>query len=95
MGENNRCRWMPWLAVPRSAPFCRSWNDSRRVTEHVAMKISWHRTSEVFRRYDIISGKDLADAAKKLESAAVSQSLAKTEDAQETQSQPIQQLRLQ
>lgn len=65
------------------------------VTEHVAMKISGHLTSEVFRRYNIVSGKDLADAAKKLESAAVSQSLAKTDDAQETQSQSTQPLRLQ
>jgi integrase len=57
------------------------------VTEHVAMKISGHLTSEVFRRYNIISGKDLADAAAKLE---ISYRQAKAGDAQEIQSQTIQ-----
>jgi hypothetical protein len=51
------------------------------------MKISGHLTSEVFRRYNIISGKDLADAAAKLE---ISYRQAKTGDAQEIQSQTIQ-----
>ena len=37
------------------------------VTESVAMKISGHRTSHTFRRYDITSEEDLKDATKKLE----------------------------
>ena len=32
------------------------------------MKISEHKTTSIFRRYNIISGADLRDAAKKLES---------------------------
>ena len=36
------------------------------VSEHVAMKLSGHKTASVFRRYDIVSDSDLADAARKL-----------------------------
>jgi len=32
------------------------------------MKISGHKTTSIFRRYNIISGADLRDAAKKLDS---------------------------
>jgi integrase len=38
------------------------------VSEQVAMKISGHKTTSIFRRYNIISGADLRDAAKKLDS---------------------------
>ncbi len=62
------------------------------VPEVVSMQISGHKTRAVFDRYNIVSGKDLADAATKLE---ISYRQAKTEDAQETQSQPTQPLRLQ
>jgi hypothetical protein len=41
------------------------WADG--VAENVAMKISGHQTRAVFDRYDIISGKDLIDAAAKME----------------------------
>ena len=40
------------------------------VSEHVAMKLSGHRTANVFRRYDIVSDSDLVDAAEKLQAAA-------------------------
>ena len=39
------------------------------VTEHVAMKITGHKTRSVFLRYDIVDERDLIDAAKKIESA--------------------------
>ncbi len=37
------------------------------VSEHVAMKLSGHKTASVFRRYDIVSDADLADAARELD----------------------------
>ena len=49
------------------------------VTQRVAMKISGHETDSVFRRYDIVDLRDLADATKKLESAALSYRQAKNE----------------
>ena len=39
------------------------------VTEHVAMKLSGHKTPSVFRRYNTISAADLSDAAEKLDAA--------------------------
>jgi integrase len=40
------------------------------VTEHVAMMLSGHLTSSVFRRYDIIADSDLVAAAEKLQAAS-------------------------
>jgi integrase len=37
------------------------------VSEQVAMRISGHKTRSVFERYNITSGRDIEDAAKKLE----------------------------
>jgi integrase len=45
----------------------------RGVPQHIAMKISGHKTEEVFRRYDILDDEDLIDATRKLEAAAAAQ----------------------
>ncbi len=36
------------------------------VPEHVAMKLTGHKTADVFRRYDIISERDLSEGVAKL-----------------------------
>jgi integrase len=41
----------------------------RGLGEHTAMALSGHKTSSVFRRYDIVSADDLEDAAAKLDAA--------------------------
>ena len=53
------------------------------VTEHVAMKISGHKTASVFRRYDIVDARDLADAAKKIESVALNYGLVKNGESEQ------------
>ena len=47
------------------------------VTETVAMKITGHKTRNVFDRYNITSERDLADAARKIESSQLSYRQAK------------------
>ena len=37
------------------------------VSEHIAMKMCGHKTATVFRRYDIVSGDDFDEAARKLD----------------------------
>lgn len=39
------------------------------VSEHVAMKLSGHKTASVFRRSDVVSDADLGEAARKLDRA--------------------------
>jgi integrase len=55
------------------------------IPETVCMKISGHKTRDIFDRYDISSERDLVDAAKKLESA---QSSYRKVIAEEIDSQP-------
>lgn len=43
----------------------------RGISEHTAMALSGHKTSSVFRRYDIVSPEDLREAARKLDDGVV------------------------
>ena len=45
--------------------------DRRGITENIAMKLTGHKTSSVYRRDNIISDSDLEEAASHLESAMV------------------------
>jgi hypothetical protein len=53
------------------------------IPEVVCMKISGHKTRAVFDRYNIVSDRDLADAAKKLELSYRQANVAETQ--QETE----------
>ena len=41
------------------------------VSEHVAMKITGHKTTSVFRRYHIVTTDDVSDAMSKVETASL------------------------
>lgn len=45
--------------------------DRRGITEIIAMKLTGHKTSSVYQRYNIVSDRDLEEAAGHLEGAMV------------------------
>lgn len=57
--------------------------DRAGVSQHVAMKISGHKTDSIYRRYNIVSSRDLRDAGRKVNayvSDRISQTLVKVEE---------------
>ena len=57
------------------------------ISEHIAMKISGHKTRSTFDRYDIVSDSDLRDAARKLEVSRQAQIAEMAAQAQQSQQQ--------
>ena len=48
------------------------------ISEHIAMRISGHKTRDVFDRYDIVSEDDLQEAARKLSQRLSTQTMTVT-----------------
>jgi integrase len=60
------------------------------VPETVAMQITGHKTRAIFDRYNIVSERDLIDAAKKIESSRDKLQISENEEPQPEQTLPIQ-----
>jgi hypothetical protein len=56
--------WCTIYGAPRSEIWCLG------VPQKTAREISGHKTDAVFSRYNIVSGADIADAARKIEEGA-------------------------